>query len=195
MTVFSCFDVETTSLDAKNGRVIEIAIVKVDHTGNVVDEWSTLVGPTPIDMGRPDIHGIESSWLDSAPHFSQIAGDILERFEGTIPVAHNANFDCSFIKEEWIRAGLGDLHLEAFDTLPLAKEIGFPGRLFDLATALEVDLTNAHEALADTQALSKVLIRLIEISGKNVNSPVFQPMLFKPDPSGLFKQRPSVDDE
>ena len=76
-----------------------------------------------------------------------------------------------------------------------AKEIGFPGRLFDLATALEVDLTNAHEALADTHALSKVLIRLIEISGKNVNSPVFQPMLFKPDPSGLFKQRPSVDDE
>ena len=195
MTVFSCFDVETTSLDAKNGRVIEIAIVKIDQNGNLIDEWTTLVGPTPIDIGRPDIHGIESNWLDSAPHFSQIAGDILHRFEGSIPVAHNANFDCSFIRAEWARAGLGEIQLEAFDTLPLAKEMGFPGRLFELATALEVDLTNAHEALSDTLALAGVLVRLIELSGKTINSPIFQPMLFKPEPSGLVEHRPHLEDD
>jgi len=190
MTIFSCFDVETTSLDAKKGQVIEIAIVKVNHEGETLDEWTTLVGPTPIDMGRPDIHGIKSSWLDAAPHFKQIAGDISERFDGSIPVAHNAPFDCSFLCEEWNRAGLGDLQLEAFDTLPLAKELGYPGKLLELSDALDVDLSNAHEALADTHALAAVLIKLLHLSKKQIVSPVFQASLFKPEASGLFEHRP-----
>ena len=190
MTIFSCFDVETTSLDARKGQVIEIAIVKITHEGELLDEWTTLVGPTPIDMGRPDIHGIKSSWLDKAPHFKQIAGDISERFDGSIPVAHNAPFDRSFIREEWNKAGLGELNLETFDTLPLAKELGYPGKLIELSDALGVQLSNAHEALADTHALAAVLIKLLELSKKQVETPVFQPSLFKPEASGLFEHRP-----
>ena len=190
MAIFSCFDVETTSLEAKKGQVIEIAIVKVNQDGEILDEWTTLVGPTPIDMGRPDIHGIKSVWLDKAPHFKQIAGDISERFEGSIPVAHNAPFDCSFLREEWNRASLGDLQLEAFDTLPLAKELGYPGKLIELSDALDVDLPNAHEALGDTHALAAVLIKLLHLSKKQVDSPMFQPSLFKPAASGLFQHRP-----
>ena len=41
MAIFSCFDVETTSLDAKKGQVIEIAIVKVNDEGELLDEWMT----------------------------------------------------------------------------------------------------------------------------------------------------------
>ena len=190
MTIFSCFDVETTSLDARKGQVIEIAIVKINHEGVLLEEWTTLVGPTPIDMGRPDIHGIKSSWLDTAPHFKQIAGDISERFDGSIPVAHNAPFDCSFIREEWNRAGLGDLQLEALDTLPLAKELGYPGKLVELSDALGVQLPNAHEALADTHALAAVLIKLLKLAKTQVDSPVFQPSLFKPEASGMFEHRP-----
>ena len=190
MAIFSCFDVETTSLNAKKGQVIEIAIVKVNDQGELLDEWMTLVGPTPIDIGRPDIHGIKSSWLDSAPHFKQIAGDISEKFDGSIPVAHNAPFDCAFIREEWNRAGLGDLQLEAFDTLPLAKGLGYPGKLVELSEALGVELSNAHEALADTRALASVLLKLLDLSDIQVDSPVFQPSLFTPESSGLFELRP-----
>ena len=192
MAIFSCFDVETTSLDAKKGQVIEIAIVKVNSNGDFLDEWTTLVGPTPIDLGRPDIHGIKSSWLDSAPIFKQIAGDISEKFDGSIPVAHNAPFDCGFIREEWNKAGLGDLQLEAFDTLPLAKGLGYPGKLVELSEALGVELSNAHEALADTHALASVLIKLLDSSNTKVDSPVFQPSLFTPDASGLFEFRPAI---
>ena len=192
MVIFSCFDVETTSLDAKKGQVIEIAIVKVNSNGDFLDEWTTLVGPTPIDLGRPDIHGIKSSWLDSAPNFKQIAGDISEKFDGSIPVAHNAPFDCGFIREEWNKAGLGDLQLEAFDTLPLAKGLGYPGKLVELSEALGVELSIAHEALADTHALASVLIKLLDSSNTKVDSPVFQPSLFTPDASGLFELRPAT---
>jgi DNA polymerase-3 subunit epsilon len=190
MTIFSCFDVETTSLDARKGQVIEIAIVKITHDGELLDEWTTLVGPPPVDIGRPDIHGIDGSWLQGAPNFKEIAGDIVERFDGSIPVAHNAPFDCSFIREEWHRAGLGDLHLEAFDTLPLAKGLGYPGKLVELTDTLGIQLSNAHEALADTRALAAVLIELLKLSKRHVDSPVFQPSLFGPESSGLFEHRP-----
>ena len=196
MAIFSCFDVETTSLDAKKGQIIEIAIVKVNSSGEFLDEWTTLVGPTPIDMGRPDIHGIKASWLDAAPHFKQIAGDISERFDGSIPVAHNASFDCGFIEQEWEKAGLkkiaGDLKLVAFDTLPLAKGLGYPGKLVELSEALDVELSNAHEALADTRALASVLIKLLDLSNTKVDTPVFQTSPSTPDSSGLFELRPAT---
>ena len=190
MTIFSCFDVETTSLDARKGQVIEIAIVKITHDGELLEEWTTLVGPAPVDIGRTDIHRIERSWLDTAPLFHQIAGDISERFDGSIPVAHNALFDCSFICEEWKRAGLGVLHIDPFDTVPLAKQLDYPGKLTELSDALDVQLANAHEALADTHALAAVLIKLLELSKKQVDLPVFQPSLSTPKASGMFKHRP-----
>ena len=50
MAIFSCFDVETTSLDAKKGQVIEIAIVKVNDEGELLDEWMTLGRPFCFDF-------------------------------------------------------------------------------------------------------------------------------------------------
>ena len=80
--------------------------------------------------------------------------------------------------------------MEAFDTLPLAKGLGYPGKLVELSEALGVELSNAHEALADTHALASVLLKLLDLSNTQVDSPVFQPSLFTPEPSGLFELRP-----
>ncbi len=196
MTIFSCFDVETTGLNAKDDHVIEIAIVKVNIEGELLDEWTSLVGP-PRDLNDTErIHKIKKEWLTNAPHFSQIVGDICEKLYGSIPVAHNASFDCGFIEQEWEKAGLkkiaGDLKLVAFDTLPLAKGLGYPGKLVELSEALDVELSNAHEALADTRALASVLIKLLDLSNTKVDTPVFQTSPSTPNSSGLFELRPAT---
>jgi len=197
MTIFSCFDVETTGLNAKNDHVIEIAIVKVTADGELVDEWTSLVGP-PRDLSRTEhIHNIKKEWLTNAPNFSQITGDICEKLYGSIPVAHNAKFDCDFIYEETKKVfsmnglKIDGLKLDAFDTLSLAKSLRLPRKLVELTDALGIQLSNAHEALADTRALAKVLIKLLELSKNQVDSPVFQPSPFVPESTGLFKHRPS----
>ena len=189
-TVFACFDVETTRLDPSVGRVIEIAVVRIDDKGRPAGEWTTLIDPATADLGRTDIHGIQPSWLADAPAFLDIAGDLVDFLNGCVPVAHNAGFDRGFLCAEWNRAGLGPLNIVAVDTLGLAKGLGLPGRLGELAGALDIPLENAHTALGDSRALAQVLVELIGRIDSPLPLPRFDPPLLSPPTSGRFTHRP-----
>ena len=117
-------DVETTGLDPKADRIVEIAAVKFDSHGNFLDEWSTLVNPGSTDAGATHIHGIEGDWLAAAPTFDDIAGDFGSRLIGSYPVSHNTDFDWSFIENEWERIGyeIGDFSTAC--TLDIARALG-----------------------------------------------------------------------
>ncbi len=188
--VFACFDVETTRLDHSVGRVIEIAVVRIDEQGRPAGEWTTLIDPATADLGRTDIHGIQTSWLADAPVFLDIAGDLVDFLNGCVPVAHNASFDRGFLCAEWDRAALGPLSIDAVDTLGLAKGLGLPGRLGELARALDVPLENAHTALGDSQALARILVELIGRVDSPLPLPRFDPPLLKPPISGRVTHRP-----
>lgn len=189
-TVFACFDVETTRLDPSVGRVIEIAVVRIDDQGQPAGEWTTLIDPATADLGRTDIHGIQTSWLADAPAFLDIAGDLVDFLSGCVPVAHNADFDRGFLCAEWDRAGLGPLNIDAVDTLGLAKGLGLPGRLGELAGALDIPLENAHTALGDSRALARVLVELIGRIDSPFPLPRFDPPLLSPPTSGRVTHRP-----
>ena len=193
--IYACFDVETTRLDPNDGRVIEIAIVRIDNSGNPKGEWSTLINPETNDLGRVDIHGIDNNWLKEAPLFGDTAADMVEFFSGCIPVAHNAVFDLSFLRSEWKRAGLGALNIDAVDTLAIARNLQLPGRLIDLTKNFEISIDKAHMALSDSRALSKVLIKLLEIADFKISMPRFDLPLFTPSSSGSVLHRPEADNE
>ena len=106
-------------------------------------------------------------------------------------MAHNASFDASFLRSEWGRAGLGPLDLEAVDTLPMARQLGYPGRLGLLAEALGVPLNDAHRALDDTRALAAVLVALLDCGAVVSSFPIFGPPLLTPAPSGRVAHRPA----
>ena len=198
-SAFACLDVETTGLDAKNCRILEVAVVLVDD-GQITDEWTTLLDPGVTDVGPTRIHGITRNDLSGAPTFADVAGDLLECLADRIPVAHNAPFDVGFLNAEWrISQGTRDPLLEperdALDTLDLARRLGLPGRLGMLAEAVGVDLSNAHRALDDTRALAEVLVRLLtlaEADGVPVPEvpPFFFPGMFAPAATGRAKVRP-----
>ena len=189
-TVFSCFDFETTHLDAKKGYVIEAAVVQVTASGEWLGEWTSLINAPTTDLGRSDIHGIFPEMLYGAPTFSEIAGDLIERFSGCIPVAHNASFDTRFLLSEWERLGLGPLEFKPLDTLAMARNLGLPRKLSDLAEYYGVPLVDAHQALDDTRALAQVLIKLLKDGAEIGGSHQFQPPISRPEPSGQFHLRP-----
>ncbi len=191
-TVYSCFDVETTGLDSRRARVIEIAVVKVTPAGETVGEWSTLIDAGASDLGRIDIHGIRPSLLVDAPTFSEVAGDLMAELAGCVPVAHNASFDVGFVTAEWARAGLGPLALSAIDTVPMARGMGFPGRLGALSQALGVELNGAHRALDDSRALAAVLVHLLDRGAMPREVPPFIPPDPQLLPSGRSRQRSGV---
>jgi len=188
---FACFDVETTGLDAGRARVIEVAVVRISPTGEVMGEWTTLVDAGTRDLGRTDIHGIKPEWLDSAPSFAEIAGDLADALSDCVPVAHNADFDRRFLEAEWERMNGGPMGLEeVVDTLVMAREQKLPGRLGLLAEALGVALGEAHQALDDSRALAGVMAAFLKQGITPPEVKPFQRTLLTPLPSGRKELRP-----
>ena len=101
--MYAIIDVETTGNSARFGKITEIAIVL--HDGKrVVDEFSSLVNPEcsiPYFITR--LTGITNEMVASAPRFCEIARKVVEMTEGHVFVAHNAQFDYNFIREEFAR--------------------------------------------------------------------------------------------
>ncbi len=155
---YAVVDVETTGLRPVADRIVEVACVLVDGDC-VVDRWSTLVCPgIAIPARATEVHGITSEMVADAPALSSVLGELRERCEARVVVAHYARFDLSF---------LHDLHAEAaICTLKLARALvpEAPNhRNQTLRAFLRIDETMgeqlaAHRALDDALVTAHVLI-------------------------------------
>lgn len=171
---FSVIDVETTGLFAAGSdRIIEIAIVRMNQEGGIVDEYCTLVNPCR-DIGPTRIHGIHAWEVKNAPTFDEIIGDVSSRLGGSILVAHNATFDLGFLSAEFVRSGFGYPTLDYLCTLRLAGklDLDIPSRkLLTLCEYFDIQLPTAHSALHDARATSALLGYLMR-SPKIVNQEI-----------------------
>lgn len=106
--VFVVFDLETTGLEPKRERIVEIGAVKFDRRGPI-GRFSVLIDPgIPMPAKASEINGITDAMLAGQPGIDLVLPDFL-RFAGDAPlIAHNASFDCSFVNaalsERWERA-------------------------------------------------------------------------------------------
>ncbi|CAN5604465.1 hypothetical protein BH23CHL6_BH23CHL6_02100 [soil metagenome] len=158
---FVVFDVETTSRDVKQGAIVEIGAVRVNH-GKIEDRWSSLVNPGVPIVGR-QLHGITTEEVAKAPSPSEAAQTFLDWAGDAILVGHNIGFDIGFL-ESALDSGT---HIEAgryLDTMVLAKE-AYPDvdlKLGDLARFFDLEVEPNHRALPDAEATANLLIRLGE---------------------------------
>lgn len=95
--VFVVFDLETTGLDPKKERIVEIGAVKFDRRGPI-GRFSVLIDPQrPMPPEASKVNGITDSMLKGKPDIAKVMPDFLRFIEGAVLVAHNAPFDCSFV--------------------------------------------------------------------------------------------------
>lgn len=96
-------DIETNGLSALRGRVIEVAAIRVEN-GQVTKTFNSLVDPqADLPYFITDLTGITADDMVDAPTFDQIIDDLHDVLDNAIFVAHNVNFDYSFIREEYRR--------------------------------------------------------------------------------------------
>lgn len=96
-SVFVVFDLETTGLDPKKERIVEIGAAKFDKRG-LIGRFSVLIDPgIPMPAEASKVNGITDAMLAGKPSLDEVMPDFLRFIEGTVLVAHNAPFDCSFI--------------------------------------------------------------------------------------------------
>jgi DNA polymerase-3 subunit epsilon len=164
---YAVIDFETTGLwPARHDRVIEVGIVQVSPSGEIEGEYETVVNPGR-DLGPTHIHRLRGSDVADAPSFRDVAGELLDRLAGRVVVAHNARFEVDFLRAELDRVGLeSPLDTDrALCTMKLASRY-LPGsgrKLADCCAAFDIDLTDAHEALADARATAQLLGQYLRV--------------------------------
>ncbi|QEN06228.1 3'-5' exonuclease [Thiospirochaeta perfilievii] len=148
------FDLETTGLNPKSERIIEIGALKI-RDNEIVDRLSMLVNPgIPVPFYSTKVNGITTDMLIGC--ISDIEGvkQFIEFSKNCIIVAHNISFDIGFINSYLERANTPILENMLVDTVRLARK-AFPGEkkysLGIIASRLNIDVLNAHRAEDDAR--------------------------------------------
>ncbi|MGL4344865.1 MAG: PolC-type DNA polymerase III [Cellulosilyticaceae bacterium] len=159
------FDLETTGFSPTYNKIIEIGAVKVIE-GKIVDTFSVFVNPgVPIPMNIEQLTGINDRMVADAESIETILPQFLDFCEGSIMVAHNAEFDMGFIAANAKRLNLPCAYT-AVDTVAIAR-ILLPGlgnaKLGNIAKHLGIKLVNHHRAVDDANATAEIFLRFIEM--------------------------------
>ncbi|MBU3187110.1 PolC-type DNA polymerase III [Clostridium estertheticum] len=157
---FVVFDLETTGLSSENDKIIEIGALKIEN-GKIVDRFSEFVNPgIDIPYKIIELTGITNDNVSDAASIEDVLPKFLEFTKDSVLVAHNSDFDASFIKKNSQRLGL-KFENAIMDTIPLAKYLLKDLKTFKLNTVakyLGITLENHHRAVDDAKATADILL-------------------------------------
>jgi len=151
---YAIVDIETTGGHASANGITEISVFV--HDGErVIKHFETLINPQQlIPKFITSLTGIDNAMVEEAPVFDEIADVLFEMLNENIFVAHNVNFDYSFVKHQLKQSGY-DLTVKKLCTVRLGRKV-FPGlpsySLGNLCRSLKINIENRHRAGGDAKA-------------------------------------------
>ncbi len=172
--MYAIVDIETTGLNARKDRITEIAVFI--HDGEkIVEKFESLINPEcRIPFHITALTGISNKMVAEAPHFFEVARQIVEMTDGKIFVAHNASFDYNFIRCEFKRL-LYDYSQRTLCTKKLSRKL-MPGiqsyGLGHLAKILNFKNPARHRAAGDALTTVYLLEHLLKIENHLENIPL-----------------------
>ena len=167
---YAIVDIETTGGYAAANGIIEISIQVFDGEA-VVESFETLINPfQTIPRYIQAFTGINNDMVQDAPAFEEVAERIFELLQGNVFVAHNVNFDYSFVKNHLEAHGY-TLNTKKLCTVRLARHI-FPGHpsysLGNICHSLGIELENRHRAGGDAAATVTLFKLLLDNDSKGL---------------------------
>ena len=167
--MYAIVDIETTGGHASANGITDIAIIL--HDGEkVYHRFETLINPNqPIPVYIQALTGINNDMVKEAPTFAEVAAEIYELLHDKIFVAHNVNFDYSFVRHHLSAAGF-DLQCKKLCTVRLSRKIipGYPSySLGKLCYQLGIDNESRHRAMGDAFATATLFSLLLKNDKEN----------------------------
>lgn len=166
---FAVIDIETTGGYAANNGIIEIAIFITDGYA-IIDSFYSMVNPgMPIPPFIERLTGISNESAQAQEPFSAIAGEIFNLIHDKVFVAHNVNFDYSFVKHHLAQHGY-QLDTKKLCTIRLGRHVvqGLRGYGLDkICNHFKIKIEGRHSAYGDAAATTELLHRLIDMDGTN----------------------------
>jgi len=169
--MYCVLDVETTGT-GKNDRVIELALIGLDQSGDKQWEWCSLINS---ERGTGSgivvkIHQIYPRDVEDVPTFSDFSGHIAKLLNGRTLIAHNAPFDLRMLSSEFSRLGVIVPNIEYVCTLNVARSMGIsPATLENCCEVLGVDMEGMHHALADARATYLIAKEMGVFAGQHLH--------------------------
>jgi DNA polymerase-3 subunit epsilon len=156
---FTALDIETTGLDSRRDRIVEIGAIRFSISG-VAESYSQLVDPgisMPAEAGR--VNNISDAMLAGQPGIQEVLPVFVRLAADSIILAHNAPFDCGFINQNLSRlyddgyVPFAVLPNRIADSLLIARRLlpGKPHNLQELAAYFNIKSIAAHRALDDAR--------------------------------------------
>jgi len=160
---FVVFDIETTGFSAMKDKIIEIGAVKVVD-GKITERFSEFVNPQiPIPFRIEQLTSINDNMVKDAPTIDVILPQFEEFCRGCVMVAHNAEFDMSFIQKNYADIGL-QREDTIVDTVGMARFL-LPQlnrfKLDTVAKAVGVSLEHHHRAVDDAACTAEIFEKFI----------------------------------
>lgn len=168
---FIAFDLETTGLNAKNDRIIELSAV-IFRDFVPCERFSSLINPQiPIPASASKINHIYDKDVLNAP----LEKDCIKSFcefigknclNGKIAlVAHNAPFDSKFLSIALNKCGIEN-KITYLDTLRIARNsnLGLTNnKLGTLAKHFKIEQHSAHRAEDDARVCGEIFVKLLQL--------------------------------
>ncbi|MGE0767458.1 MAG: DUF294 nucleotidyltransferase-like domain-containing protein [Hyphomicrobiaceae bacterium] len=159
-------DTETTGLDARTARLVQIGALRLSG-GNLSPEerFESLINPgLPIPRSAIAVHGITDAMVSDAPAFTEVAAK-LEAFVGTATViGHTIHYDLGILEREYALAGRPAPRIHALDVRILARLVSpllADHGLDRLCEWLGITISGRHSAVGDARATGEVFLALV----------------------------------
>src|SRR5215204_3568421 len=154
-------DTETTSLDPRKARIVEIALVRL--RGGRLELGSNYQRRIRPDISIPRqatrIHGIDDSAVREAPRFAEVWPELAAKLSGAVVLGHSIGFDLAVLERECVRAGAVWQRPRTLDTRLLAEvaETELAGySLGNLTAWLGVESVGRHSAFGDALTTARI---------------------------------------
>jgi DNA polymerase III subunit epsilon len=194
--IFICLDCETTGLDPKKDRIIEIAVAKFT-TSEILESFQTLIDPEcPISESSIAIHHITESMVVGQPKIQEVLPRIADLLDHHIIIGHGISLDLNFLAESAKRCQVPASFDKApsIDTVRLARLYGESptNSLETLREHFNIEPEGAHRAMSDVVVNISVFKYLTQTfkTTEQILERLKKPILLKAMPLGKYKGRP-----
>jgi len=168
-------DIETTGINPKNDRILEIGIIEVENW-KIINEFSTLLNPkVKISENAYKVHKISEKMLIDAPTFEEISSFIREKLNGSLVFGYKClKFDLTFINYELFR-------VNKIPIFPIVVDLSYLNDFFNVRSLYQmgkrigIKVSKKHRALSDAKITFKIIRWIVE----HFSEQFFENFIFK----------------
>ncbi len=160
------FDVESTGTDVTKDEIIQIAAIKIDKEGEVIDSFERFIKPNKSVGNSVLVHGFSDEYLkEYGEDKEKVFEEFLEYSKDALIVGHNVNYDISILNSELERCKMNKpIFKGIYDTLDIYRRF-YPNlpnhKLETLSKIFPIKHSPSHNALDDVKATAYLLVYAI----------------------------------